>query len=179
LQRIFAFTALRRAGMRAANRSRGLQEGSMTSRAAVSEFLAKPAIAIAGVSRSGKKFGNLAMRELLAKGYRVYPIHPIGGTIDGVPCHTSFAKLPERVDAVLIVVPPIAAIDVIREAAAAGVRYVWLQQGAESDHALQLCQQLGLTTVAGECILMFARPRSFHKLHHWVWGVLGRLPAAP
>jgi uncharacterized protein len=151
----------------------------MTSRAAVNEFLAKPAIAIAGASRSGKKFGNVAMRELRAKGYRVYPVHPIGGTIDGVPSHTGFDKLPEPVDAVLIVVPPIAAVDVIRDAAAAGVHYVWLQQGAESEHALQLCRELGLVVVAGECVLMFAQPRSFHKLHRWVWGALGRLPAAP
>lgn len=151
----------------------------MTSRAAVNEFLAKPAIAIAGVSRSGKKFGNVAMRELRGKGYRVHPIHPIGGTIDGVPCCTGFDRLPEPVEAVLIVLPPIAAIDVIRDAAAAGVRHVWLQQGAESEHAIQLCRQLGLSVIAGECILMFARPTGFHKLHRWVWGAIGRLPAAP
>lgn len=151
----------------------------MTSRSAVNEFLSKPAIAIAGVSRSGKKFGNVAMRELQAKGYRVYPIHPIGGTIEGVPCYTSFGKLPEPVEAVLIVLPPIAAVDVVRDAAAAGVRYVWLQQGAQSAHVLQVCAELGLVCIAGECILMFAQPRSFHKLHRWVWGALGRLPAAP
>jgi predicted CoA-binding protein len=32
-------------------------------------------------------------------------------------------------------------------------------------------------TVAGECILMFAKPTGVHKAHRWVWGVLGRLPA--
>jgi hypothetical protein len=30
--------------------------------------------------------------------------------------------------------------------------------------------------VHGECILMFAQPSSFHRLHRWVWGLLGKLP---
>jgi predicted CoA-binding protein len=150
-----------------------------TSRAAVDEFLGKPAIAIAGVSRSGKKFGNLAMRELRAKGYRVYPVHPIAATIDSVRCYPTFATLPERVDALLVVVPPVAALDVIREAAAAGVRYVWLQQGSESKDVLALCRDLGLVVVSRECILMFAKPHGVHKFHRWIWGALGKLPAAP
>ena len=149
----------------------------MTSRVAVDEFLAHPAIALAGASRSGKKFGNLAMRELRARGYRVHPIHPMGGTIDGVECVTSFAHLREPVEALLVVVPPIAALDVLRDAAGAGVRYVWLQQGAESDHALQLCRDLGLVMIAGESILMHAQPKGIHKLHRWIWGALRKLPA--
>jgi predicted CoA-binding protein len=148
-----------------------------TSRAAVDGFLAKPALAIVGASRTGRKFGNMAMRELRSRGYRVYPIHPIAESIDTVPCYASFEKLPEKVDALLVVVPPIAAIDVVREAAAAGVRYVWLQQGSESEDLIKLCRDLGLTVVTRECVLMFAQPKGFHKLHRWVWGALGKLPA--
>ena len=148
-----------------------------TSRAAVDEFLAKRAIAIVGASRSGKKFGNVAMHELRARGYRVYPIHPIADTIDAVPCYSSFAKLPEKVDALLVVVPPIAALDVIRDAAQAGLHYVWLQQGSESTDVVALCHELHLVVIPGECILMFAQPKGFHKLHRWIWGALGKLPA--
>jgi len=52
---------------------------------AIGQFLAQPALALAlvGLSRSGKKFGNVACRELKAKGYRVYPIHPSADVIDG------------------------------------------------------------------------------------------------
>jgi predicted CoA-binding protein len=148
-----------------------------TSRAAVDQFLAKPALAIVGVSRSGRKFGNLAMRELRVRGYRVYPIHPVAQTIDAVPCYASFEKLPEKVDAVLVVVPSIAASEVVRDAAAAGVRHVWLQQGVESPALVTLCRHLGLTVVSNECVLMHAQPKGFHKLHRWIWGALGKLPA--
>ena len=149
----------------------------MTSRAAIEAFLARPAIAIAGVSRSGKKFGNLAWRELRAKGYRVYAIHPSADVIDGERCYRTFADLPEPVDALLVVVPPGDGASLIPAAAAAGVRRVWLQQGASSDALLKLCESLNLEVVSGECILMFARPASYHKVHRWVWGLLGKLPA--
>jgi predicted CoA-binding protein len=148
----------------------------MTSGAAVKAFIDHSALAIVGVSRSGKKFGNLARRELMAKGYRVYPIHRSAAEIEGVRCYARFADLPERVDAVLVVVPSRQAMSVVRAAAAAGIHHVWLQQGAESPEVLMLCRELGLDVVAGECILMFAQPTSYHKAHRWVWKMLGKLP---
>ena len=144
--------------------------------AAIDQFVAQPALALVGLSRSGKKFGNVACRELKAKGYRLYPIHPTAGTIGGVKCYKTFADLPERVDAVLVVVPPDAAIDVVREAAASGIHHVWLQQGADSPEVLSLCDALGLTVVFGECILMFTRPNGVHNVHRWLRSVFGRLP---
>jgi hypothetical protein len=53
--------------------------------------------------------------------------------------------------------------NVARDAAAAGIRHVWLQQGAQSPEIVALCDQLGLETVAGECILMFAKPTGVHR----------------
>jgi predicted CoA-binding protein len=52
--------------------------------AAIAAFVAQPAIALVGASRSGRKFGNVAMRELRATGYRVYPIHRSAEVIEGV-----------------------------------------------------------------------------------------------
>ena len=42
----------------------------MTSKRLIDDFLAQPALAVVGVSRSGKGFGNVAARELRGKGYR-------------------------------------------------------------------------------------------------------------
>ena len=64
-----------------------------------------------------------------------------------------------------------------RDAAEAGIRHVWLQQGAESPYVASLCSELGLNAVLGECILMFAQPQKFfHKPHRWMWGLMGKLP---
>ena len=107
----------------------------------------------------------------------MYAVHWSAGVIDGDRCYGSFAELPEAVDAVLVVVPPSQAVGVVREASAAGVHHVWLQQGAESPEALAVCRELGVEAVAGECILMFAKPTTYHKAHHWMWRLLGKLPA--
>jgi predicted CoA-binding protein len=145
--------------------------------ASIEAFLAEPAFAVIGVSRSGKGFGNAAARELARKGYRVFRVNPHADLVDGERCYRSLANLPQPVGAALIVVPPDQALGVVGQAAAAGVRRIWLQQGAESPEVLQACAGLGLETVAGECILMFARPTGVHKAHRWVWGLVGKLPA--
>jgi predicted CoA-binding protein len=144
---------------------------------AIEAFLAQPALAVVGVSRSPRKFGTSACRALKEKGYRVYPIHRSAAQIDGMTCYLRLADLPERVGGVLVVVRPWDAIEVIYDAAANGIRRVWLQQGAESLQALQICDQLGLDVVSGECILMFAQPKGIHKVHQFVRRVLGTLPA--
>jgi predicted CoA-binding protein len=144
---------------------------------AIERFLAQPAIAVVGVSRTGRKFGNAACRTLREKGYRVYQMHRRAAQIDGQPCYARFADLPEKVGAVLVVVPPREAIHVIHDAAQAGIRHVWLQQGAESPEVLDACKRLGLEVVSGECILMFAHPTGIHKLHQVVRRVFGTLPA--
>src|SRR5689334_12262821 len=98
----------------------------------IKAFLAQKSVAVVGVSRQHGHFGNLACRVLREKGYRVFPIHRTAAQIDGMACYPSLAQLTERVGGVLIVVPPREAIGVIRDAAAAGISRVWLQQGASS-----------------------------------------------
>jgi predicted CoA-binding protein len=149
----------------------------MTSRAAVDNFLASKSLAIVGVSRSGKGFGNMAVRELQSNGYRVFSVHPTPEAVRGLPCFPDLASLPEPVGGLLIVVPPDQTERVVREAAAAGIRRVWMQQGSSSPEALRLCAESGIEAVHGECILMFLRQGpKIHRFHHWLWGVIGRLP---
>jgi len=149
----------------------------MTSKAEVVDFVNQRSLAVVGVSRSGRKFGNVAYRELKAKGYRLVPVHPEAETLEGDRCARSLASLPAPVGGVLVIVPPSQAERVVGEASAAGIRRVWLQQGAESKAAIQLAEAKGMSVVAGECILMFAEPASFgHRAHRWVKGVFGRLP---
>jgi len=150
-------------------------EERMTTAHAIESFLAHPAIAIVGVSRSGHKFGNSACRVLQEKGYRVYPINRNTATVDGMRCYPRLSALPEHVDAILVVVPPREAVVVIQQAAGAGVHHVWLQQGAESSEAVALAERFGIEVVAGECILMFAKPTGIHKMHRSIRALLGTL----
>jgi predicted CoA-binding protein len=149
----------------------------MTSKAAVDDFLEQKDLALVGVSRGGKKFGNAALRELTANGYRVFPVHPEAETVQGVRCYPNLRELPELVGGLLIVVPPDQTEVVVREAAAASIRRVWMQLGSSSPNAIQFCAENRIEAVHGECILMFLRRGpALHRFHHWLWGLLGKLP---
>src|SRR3954454_8726525 len=73
------------------------------------------------------KPGNYAERiwvNLVKYGYEggLFPINAKRETIWGVPCYKDFASLPEKPDHVLVLVPARFAVQVIRDAAAAGAR---------------------------------------------------------
>jgi predicted CoA-binding protein len=96
----------------------------MTSRGVVDDFVSQRKLAVVGVSRKRMKFGNLAFRALRGKGYKLFPVHPFAEGIEGGRCYPSLSMLPEAVDGVLIIVPPAQAEQVVRAAAAAGIRAV-------------------------------------------------------
>lgn len=150
----------------------------MTSRAAIEEFLAQRRIAVVGVSRNGKKFGNLAYRALKGRGYQVIPVHPEAATVEGDRCVASLATLPEPVDGLLLVVPPAVSSALVREAAAAGIRRVWFQPGSFTPEVVRLAEELGLHVVAGECIMLHARPvRGVHGVHRFLRKLFGHFPS--
>ena len=140
--------------------------------AAIDAFIAEPVLALMGASRSGRKFGNVALRELRSQGYRVYPVHPVADAIDGVRCFRSLSELPEPAGGVVISLPPDQAVAAVRSAAAAGIHRVWLQQGGASPYLVVTCHELGIEPVVDECILMYAKPHGIHKAHRWLHDVL-------
>ncbi len=149
----------------------------MASRESVSDFLSQKTLALVGVSRGGKKFGNAILRDLKARGYRVLPVHPHADQIGGERCWPSLRSLPEPVGGVVIVIPPAETEKVVVEAVETGIRRVWMQQGAESPKAIAYCRDNGVSVISGACIMMFAEPRSFpHNVHHWLWRIMGKLP---
>jgi predicted CoA-binding protein len=149
----------------------------MSSQQMISDFLAQRKLALIGVSRSGRRFGNAVWKELRAKDYQVFPVHPQASLIDGQSCWPNVLKLPEPVGGAVLVVPPSVTEEVVREIAQAGIPRVWMQQGSESAAAIAYCNEKGIGVVHGECILMFLEPTAFfHRAHRWIRQVLGKLP---
>lgn len=146
-------------------------------RSAIKEFLNQKTLAIVGMSRSEKKFSAMLYKNLKAKGYRLFAVNPNSMNNQGEACFDSILSLPEPVDGVVIVTPPNQTEKVVKDAIAAGIKHIWIQQGAESQKAIELCEKYGINVIHKQCILMFAEPTGFpHKLHCQVWGLLGKLP---
>lgn len=142
----------------------------------IEQFVLSKRIAVVGMSRSGKKFGNMAAKELKAKGYEIFAVHPEAADIEGFACAPNLRCLNGKIDAVWISVPPAKVSPVLNEAAEIGLKNIWLQQGAWSAEVQQTIDLLGLPVVSKKCIMMYAPPvKSVHKFHRTIKGIFGRL----
>lgn len=142
----------------------------------IESFVRSKSIAVIGFSRSGKKFGNIVGKELIKRGYEIFPVHPEVQEIDGVKCYPSLKGLEGKVEALLVCIPPAGVSAVLEEAVQTGLTKVWLQQGAWSKEVQQTADSLGLQVVSKKCILMYAPPvTSIHKFHRTIVSIFGRL----
>ena len=100
------------------------------------------------------------------KGYNVFPINPNAENIEGDNCYPDLLSLPEKIDAVVINVPPEETEKVVLKVHQAGIEKVWMQQGSQSDEAITYCEENRVDYISNECILMFAEPAGFiHRAH--------------
>ncbi len=150
----------------------------MTKKEAINDFLSQKNLAILGVSRDKRKFGNTIFKDMRKKGYNMIPIHPEIATMENEKCYKSLAEIPIKVNGVILNIKPKKTEEAVKEVHASGIKRVWMQQGSESKSAIEYCIKNGIEVVSGECIFMFAEPMAFfHKPHKWVWRIIGRLPA--
>ena len=149
----------------------------MTSQKSVDEFLSCKNLAVVGVSRKSSKFGNVIYNELKKKGINIYGVNPNMEIVNGDKCYKNLNELKGKIDGIINVVSPTQTYQVVREANDIGIKNIWMQQGSESEEAINYCQENEINEVHKECILMFADPvNSIHGLHRWLWKVLGKLP---
>ena len=149
----------------------------------IQDFLAQRRIAVVGASADPKKFGTVLFRELLARGYDAVPVNPSAVPVGGVPAYPSLVDVPGGADGALLVTTH-GVLDVLGQAAAAGIPRVWLVRGvgspgAWSEVAVARAEHLGLQVVAGACPMMFLDPvRGVHRLHRGVRRLRGEVPKA-
>lgn len=149
----------------------------MTSKESVDNFLNCKNLAVVGVSRKSSKFGNVIYKELKKKGFNVYGVNPNMENIEGDKCYKNLHELEGKVNGIVNVVSKAQTSDIVREAKEIGITNFWMQQGSESDEAINFCKENGINEIHKECILMFADPvNSIHGVHKWLWKILGKLP---
>lgn len=141
----------------------------------IEKFISKRSFALAGVSKDSRKFGNAILKELAGRGFTVYPVHPSLDSVEGVKCYRSLDLVVEFTQSLIVCVKPDNAVFVVKEAAAAGFRSVWLQQGCGTVEVKTAAEKAGLEVVAGKCILMYTEPvGGLHKFHRGIVRLFGK-----
>ncbi len=126
----------------------------------IKSFMAGGPYAVVGASSDREKYGNKVLRAYQQHGMEVYPINPRATEIEGLKAYATLADVPAKLRAISVITPPAITEQVVEAAAAAGVRMVWMQPGAESDEAIRKAEALGMEVIAGgPCFLVLAHYR--------------------
>ncbi len=121
----------------------------------IDQFLRADTFAVAGASRDRSKYGNKVFRALLASGRTVYPVNPGAHQIEGQTAYDSIQDLPTVPDSLSIVTPPHITREIVMQAIAAGVKYIWMQPGAEDVQASLAAKAAGIQVIDdGSCLLV-------------------------
>ncbi len=118
-------------------------------------------IAIVGASEDRRKYGNKIVRDLLSKGFEVYPINPRSEVVEGIKCYRDVEELPKDIDLIVFVVPPEIGIQVAEKAIRMGFKRLWFQPGAGSKQIEDLVKNNGVEYSIGRCIMIETSYRSF------------------
>jgi len=151
-------------------------------RARIETLLASRRLAFVGLSRNPEHFSRKVCAEMRTRGYDIVPVNPEAQEIDGLVAERSVRDITPRVEWALIMTPPNRTLAAVEDCHAAGVRHVWLHQGAGpgsvEPEALAFAERHGLEVVPGECPLMFVENCGLvHRFHALCKRVSGTFPA--
>lgn len=110
-------------------------------------------IAMVGASARWNRPSYFAMKYLVRKGYRVFPVNARAPeeAILGARAFASLAEVPEPVDMVDVFRPPEEAGAIADEAIRIGARVLWMQLGVRDEAAARRAEAAGLTVVMNRC----------------------------
>lgn len=127
----------------------------MNIRELIDGFMESKAFGVVGASANPEKYGNKVLRCYLQHNLKAIPVNPRETSIEGIPCVTGVEDLPDEVKSISVITPPHVTEQVVEMAAAKGIENIWMQPGAESPRAVELCREKNINVIAdGSCILV-------------------------
>ncbi len=133
-------------------------------KASISPFFSPKGIAIVGVSRDPGKLGYGLARNLVNSGYAgaIHFINPKGGELLGKVIYPSLKDVPDPVDLAVLLVPPPAVPQAIKDAGERGIKAAIIATGgfretgsegaALEEECLQVAKGYGMRLVGPNCI---------------------------
>ena len=111
-------------------------------------------IALVGASKNPDKYGNKILKDLISKGYRVFPINKSEKEIEGLEVFKNVTDLKEIPSIINFVVPPNESRTVTNYLVSKGYDNFWYQQGAESQDISSYLKSLNKNFIDDKCIMV-------------------------
>jgi uncharacterized protein len=111
-------------------------------------------IAVVGLSSKRLRPSNGVAAYLQQQGYRIIPVNPMESEVLGEKAYPSLAAIPEKIDLVDVFRRPDGVPEVVDEAVALGIPYLWLQEDVIHEEAAARARAAGIKVVMDRCILV-------------------------
>ena len=128
----------------------------------IDRFLASAAFGVVGASTDRHKYGNKVLRCYLQNNRNAVPVNPREKEIEGLACVAAIDQLPPEVKSLSMITPPAVTEQLVPLAIEKGIENIWMQPGAESAKAVELCRQKNVNVIAdGSCVLVVLGYREY------------------
>jgi hypothetical protein len=116
----------------------------------------KPIIALVGATNDSQKYGNIILRDMAAKGFRVVPVNSRAHTVEGIEAFPTLetAKSRHEIGLVVYVIPPRHTLQSLAEAASLGLKRVWVQPGAGDEAVRDYLENNNFDYVMDLCVMV-------------------------
>jgi len=121
-------------------------------------------IAVVGASRDPRKPAHTVPLQMQRYGWRIIPVNPHVDELFGEKVYRSVGEIPFPVDLVNVFRPAEDAVEVVREAVAAGAPAVWLQLDIVSPEARRIATEAGIDYVEDRCLAVERAVGNLSKL---------------
>ncbi|OIO75099.1 MAG: hypothetical protein AUJ85_04115 [Elusimicrobia bacterium CG1_02_37_114] len=120
----------------------------------IKEFLNQRNFAVVGSFRDESKYAYKILKDLIRKRCKVYPVNPNIKEVEGLKCYPSIPNISEPIDVVDIVTPPVVTEQIVKQCLQKGITRVWMQPGAESEQAINFCNDNNIKVVYNACVML-------------------------
>jgi predicted CoA-binding protein len=122
------------------------------------------------VGHSAKKgFPRISYAQAKKSGKKVFAVDPSVDQIDGDKTYPNLRSLPRKVHGVVLEVPREETLDLVKQAADAGIKNIWIHMNRETPEALEFARKKGLNVLTGACAVMYvAQGFTYHSIHKWL-----------
>ena len=121
------------------------------------EMLDKKKWVVVGVTKKQDKWGYKIWKKLKEHGYETYGVSPNYEEIEGEKIYNSLSELPEEIDVLDMVVSPKIAMNILDEAKASNIKYIFFQPGTYNEKVIEKASSLGFEYLIDDCIYAILR----------------------
>lgn len=132
------------------------EEYHTMNRELISTLRSKPPVALVGATNDPHKYGNIILRDLRSKGFRILPVNPHTTSVEDIPSYPSLHSMVEveRPGLLIYVIPPSRTLESLHEALALDLMDIWIQPGAGDDRVRDFLESGHFRYLMGACVMV-------------------------